>query len=125
MEFFNQSFINLMIKESLKAFKIGEIPVGAIITKENRIISKSHNLKETLNNSMNHAEILAIQKACEKIKNWRLDKCDMYVSLEPCNMCLNYIIESRIKRLFIFYSSIYTMPTSLLFNLIYLKESKI
>lgn len=85
------------LKEAKKAYKKGEIPVGAIIVKNNKIISKAHNLKEKNKYVTSHAEIIAIQKACKKLKNWRLIDCEIYVTLEPCLMCLGAILDSRIK----------------------------
>ena len=89
------------LKEAKKAYKKEEIPVGAVIVKEGKIIAKGHNLKESKNSSISHAEILAIEKACKKLNSWRLVDCDMYVTLEPCTMCMGAIIASRIKNLYI------------------------
>lgn len=85
-------------KLSNKAYKNGEVPVGCVIVKDNKIISKAYNKKETKNNPILHAEIMAIIKACKKEKNWRLDDCQMYVTLEPCNMCKEIIKETRINK---------------------------
>ncbi|EPY2274582.1 nucleoside deaminase [Clostridium sporogenes] len=95
------SYIEYAIIEAKKALAIGEVPVGAIIVKENKIIAKSHNLKEALNDPTAHAEILAIKKACNMLGNWRLKGCKMYVTLEPCTMCASAIIQSRISELYI------------------------
>lgn len=78
----------------------GEVPVGAVIVKDNKIISKAYNKREKNQIATHHAEILAIQKACKKLKSWRLDNCDMYVTLEPCPMCAGAIINARIKNLY-------------------------
>ena len=83
-----------------KAYKKGEVPVGCIIVKENKIIAKAYNNKENRNNPLGHAEIIAITKATKKIKNWRLDECDIYVTLQPCNMCFFALKESRIKKIY-------------------------
>ncbi|MGO5067188.1 MULTISPECIES: nucleoside deaminase [unclassified Clostridium] len=96
-----ESYIEYAIAEAKKALEIGEVPVGAIIVKENKIISKSHNLKEALKDPTAHAEILAIRKACNVLGNWRLKGCKMYVTLEPCAMCASAIIQSRISELHI------------------------
>ncbi|NFN96918.1 nucleoside deaminase [Clostridium botulinum] len=93
--------IEYAIIEAKKALAIGEVPVGAIIVKENKIIAKSHNLKESLKDPTAHAEILAIKEACNTIHNWRLKGCKMYVTLEPCAMCASAIIQSRISELHI------------------------
>lgn len=94
----NEYYMSIAIKEAEKALKHNEVPVGAIIVKNNKIISKAHNKKENKNNVINHAEILAISKACKKIHNWRLDDCDIYVTMEPCMMCSGAIEQSRIKK---------------------------
>lgn len=93
--------MRIAIKEAGRAKKIGEIPVGAVIVKNGKVLSKAHNLKESKKNATYHAEILAIKKACKKIDNWRLIDCEMYVTLEPCSMCLGAIEESRISKLYI------------------------
>lgn len=89
------------LKEAQKAYSKEEIPVGAVIVKDNKIIAKAHNLKELKKTAIAHAEILAIQKANKKLQNWRLLNCDLYVTLEPCMMCLGAIISSRIKNIYI------------------------
>ena len=89
------------LKEAKKAYEKDEVPVGAIIVKDGEIIAKGHNLRETNNMATAHAEILAIEKASKKINSWRLLDCDMYVTLEPCTMCMGAIISSRIKNLYI------------------------
>lgn len=89
------------LKEAQKAYDKLEIPVGAVIVKNGRIISRAHNLKETKQTATAHAEILAIQKANKKLNNWRLVDCDIYVTLEPCDMCMGAILSSRIKNIYI------------------------
>lgn len=89
------------LKEAQKAYSKEEIPVGAVIVNDNKIIAKAHNLKELKKTVIAHAEILAIQKANKKLQNWRLLNCDLYVTLEPCMMCLGAIISSRIKNIYI------------------------
>ena len=95
----DEYYMKEAIKEAMKAKKIGEIPVGAVIVKDGKIIGRGYNKKEKKQNSLMHAEIIAISKACNKIKSWRLNECKMYVTLEPCNMCMGAIIESRIGNL--------------------------
>ena len=85
-------------KEALKALKEDEVPIGAIIVKDGKIIARAHNQKEHSNLSIAHAEILAINKANKKLKSWHLDDCIMYVTLEPCVMCAGALIQSRIKK---------------------------
>jgi tRNA(adenine34) deaminase len=89
------------LKEAKKAYDIEEIPVGAVIVKDGKIISRAHNVKETKNIATGHAELLAIEKACKKLNSWRLIDCDMYVTLEPCPMCTGALINSRIRRVYI------------------------
>ena len=93
------NFIYLAIKEAKKAYKKGDIPVGCIIVKNNKIISKAHNNKENKGIATYHAEILAINKACKKLKTWHLDDCILYSTMEPCVMCSGAIIQSRIKKI--------------------------
>lgn len=93
----NREFMKIAISEALKAAEKGEIPVGAVIVKNNEIISVGHNLREEKQNALSHAEIEAINSACQKLGSWRLDDCEMYVTLEPCPMCTGAIINARIK----------------------------
>lgn len=89
------------LKEAKKAYNKEEIPVGAIIVKDNKIIARAHNIKEMKNDTTRHAEIIAIQKASEKLGSWRLIDCEMYVTLEPCSMCAGALIQSRIQKVYI------------------------
>lgn len=93
------SYMEIALEEAKKAMDLGEVPVGAIIVKDNKIISKAHNLKETLKDPTAHAEILAIKEAVKVLKNWRLTDCVMYVTLEPCPMCAGAILQSRLSKL--------------------------
>ena len=95
----NELYMKMSIKEAKKALKKGEVPVGAVIVKNNKLISKAHNKREKAKNVIKHAEIIAISKACKKIKNWRLDDCEIYVTMEPCMMCSGAIEQSRIKKI--------------------------
>jgi len=94
-------FMKAALKEAKKAFDKEEIPVGAVIVKNGKIISRAHNSKESSKNACGHAEILAIQKACKKAGAWRLLDCEMYVTLEPCPMCAGALIQSRISKVYI------------------------
>lgn len=96
-----EKFMIEALKEAKKAYKKLEIPVGAIIVKDGTIISRAHNVKEERNDTTKHAEIIAIQKASKKLENWRLNDCEMYVTLEPCAMCAGAIIQARIKKVYI------------------------
>ncbi|MBE6047971.1 MAG: nucleoside deaminase [Clostridium sp.] len=95
------NFMNYAIEEGIKGLESGEIPVGAIIVKDGIIIGRAHNRKETLKDPTAHAEILAIREACDSIGDWRLNGCEMYVTLEPCPMCTAAILQSRISKLYI------------------------
>lgn len=86
------------LKEANKALKLNEVPVGAVLVKNGKILARAHNKRQTKMNSLYHAEILLIDKACKKLENFRLEDCEMYVTLEPCTMCAGAIIQSRIKR---------------------------
>ena len=96
-----EKFMKEALKEARKAYEKLEIPVGAVIVKDGKIIARAHNQKETKCDTTKHAEILAIQKASKKLKSWRLIDCEMYVTLEPCSMCAGAIINSRIKKVYI------------------------
>ena len=96
-----ERFMKEALKEAKKAYDKEEIPVGAIIVKDGKIIARAHNLKETNKQATSHAEMIAINKASKKLENWRLIYCDLYVTLEPCAMCMGAIISSRIKKLYI------------------------
>lgn len=94
-------YMNEALKEAKKAYDKLEIPVGAVIVKNGKIIARGYNVKEGKKDSSKHAEIIAIQKASKKLDAWRLNDCDMYVTLEPCPMCAGAIIQARIKKLYI------------------------
>ena len=93
-------FMQEAIKEAKKASKMGEVPVGCVIVKDNKIISRGYNLREKTQNATMHAEIVAINEACKVLNSWRLNDCDLYVTLEPCAMCAGAIILSRINKVF-------------------------
>ena len=93
--------LSLALEEAEKAREKGEVPVGAVIVKDGEIIARAHNLKETLKDPTAHAEILAIREACNKLNNWRLNGCEMYVTLEPCPMCAGAILQSRLSKIYI------------------------
>lgn len=89
------------LKQARKAYDKLEVPVGAVIVKDGKIIARAYNQKEEKNDTTNHAEILAIKKASKKLGSWRLIDCDMYVTLEPCSMCAGALIQSRIRKVYI------------------------
>ena len=94
-------FMKEALKEAKKAYNKLEVPVGVVIVKDDKIIARAYNQKEMKNSPIKHAEIIAIEKACKKLNNWRLNDCEMYVTLEPCPMCTGAIINSRIKKVYI------------------------
>lgn len=94
-------FMKEALKEAKKAYKKEEVPIGVVIVKDNKIISRAHNEKELKNDTTEHAEIRAIKKASKKLNSWRLIGCEMYSTLEPCPMCAGAIIQSRIEKLYI------------------------
>ena len=96
-----EKFMKEALKEAQKAYEKLEVPVGAVIVKDGKVIARAHNQKETKFDTTKHAEILAIQKASKKLNSWRLIDCEMYVTLEPCSMCAGAIINSRIKKVYI------------------------
>lgn len=93
-------YMEKAIEEAKIAYTADEVPVGAVITYEDRIIATAHNLRETLNQATAHAEIVAIEKACTVLQSWHLTNCDLYVTLEPCIMCAGAIINARIRSLY-------------------------
>ncbi len=92
------NFMEIAFLEAKKSLKKNEVPIGAVIVKNGKIISKGHNLREKRKNALMHAEIIAINRACKKLHSWRLDDCEMYVTLEPCPMCAGAILNARIKK---------------------------
>lgn len=92
-------YIDLALQEAKKAYKKGDIPVGCVIVKDDKVISKAHNNKENKRMATYHAEIIAINKACKRLKTWHLDNCVLYTTMEPCVMCSGAIIQSRIKKI--------------------------
>ena len=96
----NRKFLDLAFKYAEKAYKNNEVPIGAVIVKDNEVIGYGYNQKEKKNSVLEHAEIIAIRMASKKLNNWRLDDCDIYVTLDPCPMCASAIKQSRIKNIY-------------------------
>ena len=96
-----EKFMKEALKQAQKAYEQLEVPVGAVIVKDGKIIARAYNHKEQKQDTTNHAEILAIKKASKKLNSWRLLDCDMYVTLEPCSMCTGALIQSRIRKVYI------------------------
>lgn len=93
-------FMAEAIKEAHIALDKGEVPIGAVIVKDGVIISRGHNLRQTKRDATLHAEVIAIREACKALGDWRLDDCDLYVTLEPCTMCSGAIINARMKSVY-------------------------
>lgn len=113
-----EKFMKEALKEAKKAYEKDEVPVGAVIVKDGKIIARAHNLKETKLDTTCHAEILAIKKASRKLNSWRLENCEMYVTLEPCSMCAGALIQSRIKKVYIGTMDYKTGACGSVFNLL-------
>lgn len=96
-----QKFMREAIKQAKKAYAIDEVPIGCVIVYEGKIIAWGYNRRTTDKNTLSHAELNAIRKASKKLGDWRLDDCEMYVTLEPCQMCAGAIVQARIKRVYI------------------------
>lgn len=96
----HQHFMQEALLEAQKAFQLDEVPIGAVIVKDGVIIARGHNTKETFQDVTQHAEINAIKKASTHLKNWHLDDCDLYVTIEPCAMCASAIIQSRMRNVY-------------------------
>ena len=96
-----EKFMLEALKQAKKAYNKEEIPVGAIIVRDGKIIARAYNRKEEKKDTTQHAEIIAIKKASKKLNAWRLQDCEMYVTLEPCAMCAGALIQARIKKLYI------------------------
>ena len=95
----DEKFMTEALKEAEKSANFDEVPVGAVIVKNEKIIARGHNLRERKNDPTAHAEIVAIRKACKKLKSWRLEGCTIYVTIEPCSMCAGALLWTRIKRI--------------------------
>ncbi|MBP0979221.1 MAG: nucleoside deaminase [Oscillospiraceae bacterium] len=91
--------MNLALIEARKAYDLNEVPVGAVVVYKDNIIGSGFNKREITNNALAHAEIIAINEACKNLNSWRLIDCDIYITLEPCPMCVGAIINSRIKKI--------------------------
>ena len=94
----DQYYMQQALEEAKKAAALGEVPIGAVLVYKDEIIARAHNLRETTQNALTHAESMAIQEACEKIGSWRLEETTLYVTLEPCPMCAGAILQSRVPR---------------------------
>lgn len=95
----DEKYMNIALEEAYKSYEKGDVPVGAVVVYKNEIIARAHNCKEQNKNAVEHAEILAISQACQKLNTWHLEECTIYVTLEPCLMCAGALIQSRIGKL--------------------------
>ena len=95
----DEKFMTQALKEAEKSANFDEVPVGAVIVKDGKIIARGHNLRETKKDPTAHAEIIAIRKACKKLNSWRLEGCTIYVTIEPCSMCAGTLLWSRIQKI--------------------------
>ena len=97
----DERFMKEALKQAKKAYAIEEVPIGCVIVHEDKIIARAYNKRNTKKSTLAHAELLAIQKACKKLGDWRLEECTMYITLEPCQMCAGAIVQARIPRVVI------------------------
>ena len=93
--------MQIAVEQAQIAAKHGEVPVGCVIVKDGKIIAKGYNQRERKRNCLWHAEIVALNRACRKLKSWRLNDCEMYVTLEPCQMCMGAIVNARLRKVYI------------------------
>lgn len=100
MKNYEEHFMKIAIKEATKALLVDEVPIGCVIVKDNKVISRGHNLRESKQDVTLHAEIIAIKKANRKLSSWRLNECDIFITLEPCMMCMGAIIQARFKNIY-------------------------
>lgn len=96
----NNKYLLYTIELARKSLKYGDVPIAAIIVKNNKIIAKSYNKKEKIHDATAHAELIVIKKACKKLKTWHLEDCILYTTMEPCTMCTGAIIQSRIQNIY-------------------------
>lgn len=96
-----ERYMKAAIKQAKKAEKLDEVPIGCVIVYQDKIISRGYNRRNIDKNTLSHAELNAIKKASKRLGDWRLDDCEMYVTLEPCQMCAGAIVQSRIKKIYI------------------------
>lgn len=95
----HETYMRLALAEAEKAREAGEVPIGAVLVQGGQVIAAGHNLKETLQDPTAHAEVIAIREAAAKLNSWRLSGTDLYVTIEPCSMCMGAIIQARVRRI--------------------------
>ncbi|KAB3528962.1 tRNA adenosine(34) deaminase TadA [Alkaliphilus serpentinus] len=97
----DEYYMTLALQEARRAYEKKEVPIGAVIVRDHKVIAAAHNLRETEKNAICHAEVIAIDEACRKLGGWRLTRSTLYVTIEPCPMCAGAILQSRIDRVVI------------------------
>lgn len=97
----DEKYMRAALKEAKKAYEIGDVPIGCVIVASGKIIARGYNKRNAAKSVLSHAELVAIEKACKKTKDWRLEDCTLYVTLEPCQMCSGAIVQARIPRVVI------------------------
>lgn len=97
----DEKFMAAALKQAKKAYDLGEVPIGCVIVRDGKIIARGYNRRNTDKNTLNHAEITAINRASKVVGDWRLEGCEMYVTLEPCQMCAGALVQSRMDRVVI------------------------
>lgn len=97
----HEKYMREALRQAKKAYELGEVPIGCVIVYQDKIIGRGYNRRNTDKSTLAHAEISAIKKASRKIGDWRLEDCDLYVTLEPCQMCAGAIVQARIPRVII------------------------
>lgn len=95
----DEKYMQAALKEAAKASELDEVPIGAVIVFNGKIIAKAHNLREKSNDPTAHAEVIAVRKACKKLNSWRLEGATIYVTIEPCSMCAGTLLQCRISRI--------------------------
>ncbi|MFW6026417.1 MAG: tRNA adenosine(34) deaminase TadA [Candidatus Woesearchaeota archaeon] len=95
----DKKYMELAFQEAKKALEINEVPIGAIVVKDDEVIGSGYNLKESTQNPTAHAEMIAIRDAASSLNSWRLENCELFVTLEPCPMCIGAMLQARVKRL--------------------------
>ena len=97
----DEKYMKMALKEAKKAYDLNEVPIGCVIVRDDKVIGKGYNKRNTDKNVLSHAELIAMKQACKKTGDWRLEDCTMYVTLEPCPMCAGAIVQARIPRVVI------------------------
>ena len=94
----DEKYMKMALKEAKKAADLNEVPIGCVIVRDDKVIAKAYNKRNSDKNVLSHAELLAIKQACKKTGDWRLEDCTMYITLEPCQMCSGAMVQARLQR---------------------------